>query len=79
VRVAVTSRDIVKGKRSIADRCPVALALQRTTHRRWEVYFTHLSDVRRQQAQPTPLAVADFCEKFDDGIGVRPFAFELVA
>jgi hypothetical protein len=79
MRVVVTAKDITRGRRSIADRCPVALALQRTTRRRWEVYFTHFSDVRRQRGYPTPLAVADFCEKFDDGIGVRPFAFELVA
>jgi hypothetical protein len=79
MRVVVTAKDIVKGRRSIADRCPVALALQRSTGRRWEVYFTHLSDVWHHAGQPTPLAVADFCEKFDDGIGVRPFAFELVA
>jgi hypothetical protein len=79
MRVVVTQKDITRGQRSIADRCPVALALKRSTGRRWEVYFTHLSDVRRQRGMPTPERVADFCERFDDGIGVRPFAFELVA
>jgi hypothetical protein len=77
MRVVVTAKDIVRGRRWLADRCPVALALNRATGRRWEVYFTHLADVRRQRGQATPLAVADFCEKFDDGIGVRPFTFEL--
>jgi hypothetical protein len=79
MHVVVTAKDIVKGRRSIADRCPVALALKRSTGRRWEVYFTHFSDVRRQRGYPTPLQVADWCEKYDDGIAMRPFHFELVA
>jgi hypothetical protein len=79
MRVTVTANDIHKGRRSIADRCPVALAIKRLTGRRWEVYFTYLSDVRRHKGQPTPLSVANFCEAYDDGLNVRPFTFELVA
>lgn len=79
MRVTVTAKDVAKGRRFIADRCPVALALRRTTHRRWEVYFTHLSDVTRQTGQRAPDAVAEFCERFDDGLGGKPFTFELVA
>ena len=79
MRVTVTSRDIVRGRRSIADRCPVALALKRATGRRWEVYFTVLQDVRRQRGCPTPEIVADWCERYDDELTVRPFTFELAA
>lgn len=78
-RITVTTRDIVKGQRSIGDRCPVALALKRATGRRWEVYFQTLQDVRQQRGVATPLAVADWCERYDDGLLVRPFTFELVA
>jgi len=79
VRVTVTAKDIVRGRRSIADRCPVALALKRATGRRWEVYFTVLQDVGRRRGIKTPDQVAEFCERYDDGVGMRPFTFELVA
>ena len=79
MRVTVTTKDISKGRRSIADRCPVALALKRATRRRWEVYFTVLQDATRQRGVRTPDVVAAWCEKYDDGIAMRPFAFELAA
>jgi hypothetical protein len=78
VRVTVTAKDIVKGRRSIADRCPVALALRHMTHRRWEVYFTALQDVTRRRGVAAPPRVAEWCEQYDDGLNVKPFAFELV-
>ena len=70
---------IERGRRSIADRCPVALALKRATHRRWEVYFTVLQDVTRQRGFAIPDRVARWCEQYDEGIAMRPFAFELAA
>lgn len=79
MRIVVTTKDIAKGRRSIADHCPVALALKRATHHHWEVYAGSLTDCTANHGVRTPEAVADWIERYDDGLQMRPFTFELVA
>lgn len=77
MRVAVTYKDILDGERDIATRCPVALALGRTTGRTWAVYQNRLWKLGGGPELNTPPAVRDFIRRFDEGAAVAPFAFEL--
>lgn len=76
MRIEVTQADIEFGEVGHAEACPVALALERTTGRRWVVGDDELED-RKFGIIDSPSAVAAFVRAFDAGRPVAPFTFDL--
>jgi len=78
VKIDVTAEDIHKGIKGNCYRCPVALALRRTTETLLEVssYCIRVYSFPIRDIQLPEIAV-DFIKRFDRGKLVKPFKFYL--
>jgi hypothetical protein len=82
VVVNVTAEDIDHGERNWCTRCPVALGLRRTFPRA-NLVAAHCDHYEVRYGGPEvhagtlPRPARDFIARFDGGIVVFPFAFEL--
>ena len=79
--IDVTYSDIMRGKRTKTNACPVALAIKRTVNPSWNVsviptnvhFFHNISEVNRL----IPPEVTEFIKAFDAGRLIAPFSFVL--
>lgn len=81
VKVSVTPEDIATGQRRRASRCPVAVALRRATDQDWWVgnddrNGTVLDPCVGREIE-APKDVHWFRLRFDRGLRVKPFTFEI--
>jgi hypothetical protein len=76
MRIEVTEHLINIGVRRSSFACPVALALQRATGRRWEVSNTQAENLSGGRFN-LPREVSTFTHDFDLGRPVAPLTFEL--
>lgn len=81
-KVTVAKADIDEGVCGDGELCPVAIALTRTLNRNVVVEDSDISvykpsGMSLEQRIPTPRIVKDFINKFDAGMPVEPFEFEL--
>lgn len=75
IKICVTKKDIENGKRREANKCPVSLAIKRTT--KTPVNVTRNYVRYKGYAYAVPRSVNRFIQKFDKtGLGV-PFNFNL--
>ena len=60
-------------------RCPIALAVARTTGEVWEIAYVNGWPTHREVRSPIwwPVAVQGFIHTFDAGKPVQPFSFDL--
>jgi phospholipase C len=87
VRIDVTQADIEQGVKRSSNRCPVAIALQRTTRKPWTVGITMMIETDPHLLQnpevyyKVPIKVRQFIQGFDNPQGYYapavPFSFEL--
>ncbi len=75
--IEVTQEDIENGKRHSCDKCPIALAVQRTFKERWIVSATFAAPYQRPGVADLPNEAMSFVVAFDADTNVFPFAFEL--
>ncbi len=76
IKVRVTHADIAVGELCDADKCPVALALNRATGRAWRVSHNYAENDGNEHIA-LPYVAELFQVAFDDGKPVRPFEFEV--
>jgi len=82
--ITVTAKDIQKATDLIAadgprtECCPIALAAKRVFRKRVRVSYETITVARHKYFDLPPHA-AHFIEKFDNGLYVEPFSFEVVA
>jgi len=77
MKVRVTKKDIDHGKCDLTC-CPVALALNRVTQKKWTVLPLVASCYGyKQKVVRLPRDVITFISNFDAGNKVSPFTFEL--
>ena len=79
MKITVTAEDIENGQCKIANKCPVALSLKRSTGTEWFVRtrrFERWSADGFIPGQSIPPEVAAFVAVFDSGSPVKPFTFE---
>ena len=79
--VVVTAEDIAKGERYSANRCPVALALNRlvpdsSVGYGGDGYKAWIGD-GWASSKPLPPIAQNFVGRFDQGLPVEPFDFTL--
>lgn len=79
LRVTVTANHIAQGRRESCYECPIELALISAGLRSDDVAvgrcIAWIND--REYALPEP--AQEFIRRFDEGVDVEPFSFELVA
>ncbi len=82
-RICVTEKDIQKGEAACCNRCPVALALHRELGAEYFVglligsgWVAFVAD-RGEDSLRLPVSCGDFAFRFDCGLAVEPFEFEL--
>lgn len=75
VLVEVTQDDIHMGQRGDCSACPIALALNRRTNRKWNVGRLYASLADGKWSIDTPDEVRDFVDAFDYRNPVTPFSF----
>lgn len=82
MKVEVTAEDIAMGQRYSAEKCPVALAIERATGRRAIAGLTTIHWYPPGESwmcrQGLPREVARFIRAFDHGRPVSPFSFSLL-
>ena len=79
MKIEVTPDDIAHGLMRSTSRCPIALAVQRTTGESALVYTTSvvLSPNGANRRRIWTKEIIDFIAAFDFGREVKPFSFEL--
>jgi len=85
ISVPVTWKNIQEGERYDPWFCPVALAIQDFTGRSVDVQIdqaeiepeTWEPTVRLPWCTPLPCSAIDFIRRFDAGLSVEPFTFEI--
>ena len=75
MKIYVTSEDIEHGVRMDCTRCPVGLAMWRSSG--MPCYVTYFFATMRGQTFRLPLKARDFVRSFDAGLPVKPLEFEL--
>lgn len=74
--VDVTDRDIHDGQQGVSNACPIALALNRCTGRRWKVSGDRAENEDGGRIV-LPVTTIEFQDNFDEGHPVSPFSFEV--
>lgn len=77
MKVDVTQEHIDCGKPLEPLYCPVALAIDEQAHKVVIVNYWKLAAADDSFSSPTPVVVRRFVERFDRGLSVKPFSFEL--
>lgn len=77
MKIIVTAEDIAAGRQSEPSDCPIALAIARVFGERVLVCPERLMSIEPYPELQLPAKVADFINRFDDGLEVAPFEFEL--
>lgn len=76
--IEVTQDDIDKGDEADCDKCPIALAINRATGKRWCVVWHRCwLDEDHSPSIDLPESAVDFIQDFDNDQSVKPFSFEL--
>lgn len=76
IQVVVTQDDIKRGRPCLADRCPVARALNRATKDcDWSITHTTYRNRRTEFCNYIPPKVAAFVRRFDRRKSVWPISF----
>lgn len=77
--IEVTEADIEMGKQRRVDACPIALALERTSGRRFYVRCDDIVDAEEDKTSfaELPEEAVEFIQDFDEGHEVHPFSFHL--
>jgi hypothetical protein len=78
--IEVTKKDIENGKRQIASKCPVALAVKRDAKSNSVIVGLGIVMFRKNTkwtSLPLDAKVCSFIKKFDSGHKVKPFKFTL--
>lgn len=80
VRIEVTSDDITRGKAYSSNNCPIALAAKRSIDCD-ELYITYELRIYGGRnlvaVVPLPKVARTFAQRFDYGLPVKPFSFEI--
>lgn len=77
MRIDVTQEDIKNGEVGVCTRCPVALAMRRSTGHLWFIDTAILSNADGSTELDTPACVRNFVRRFDTRLQVEPFSFDL--
>jgi len=79
MKITVTQKDINKGIPRIGDKCPIALAIKRKTHKYVQVGCTYawVKLKNRMVTYVLPDTVVQFIKDFDENRKVRPFSVKL--
>jgi hypothetical protein len=76
VKIQVTAEDIKQGVRTSCTKCPIALALNRATGRKWKV-----SGMRAENEEAgrvaLPWEACRFQDRYDYDLPVNPFEFDI--
>lgn len=76
MKITVTMKDIQRGMPEAEYSCPIALAVKRRTHKEARVLGS--DSIRAGKTQYYgPRKIDTFIERFDVGMRVRPFSFEM--
>lgn len=82
ITINVTKKDILKGERENACKCPIALAIKRKTKKLASVYnisSIYINGVKYQGDTANDIIKIDsFIKRFDDGLPVNPINISLV-
>lgn len=80
MKIQVTQQDIDCGLSRNGQKCPIALALNRTTGKYFNVGLLEILDLTNRgpynKYYKSPLEVQLFIAQFDNKMSVKPFAFE---
>ena len=71
----VTRKDIKTGKKDNCQLCPVALAMKRALGAEVQVLMGKYQF--QSAAHELPYKVTQFIKRFDDGLPVKPFSFNI--
>jgi len=75
MKITVTQKDIKNGKPCKSFLCPIAIAVQRKTKGIYRVMAEEL--VKKGVVYPLPDIAKEFISRFDEGMPVKPFSFEI--
>jgi hypothetical protein len=73
--INVLQKDIKNGVANTCDKCPVALAVRRATHKRVKVGYVFVGVNRTWYGLPKEATT--FIKRFDMGKSVKPFRFTI--
>lgn len=81
MKIEVTAEDIARGKRGNACHCPIALAAERAGMRHVKVDLDSIGEKFTGGCwgrwSYLPVDACEFVDRFDKGLPVEPFAFEI--
>lgn len=77
MKVSVTQKDIDKGTVGDCILCPIARALSRAKHRKMRVGMFVYYEAYSCVDKPLPPEARNFVKRFDKGLKVKPFEFEV--
>lgn len=75
IKIDVTAEDIVNGVRGVAFACPIARAVKRMGSS--QVYVAYGCLECDEGEGFLPKSASDFVDRFDEGLPVSPFSFEV--
>lgn len=80
VTIEVTKEDIEKGIKHDARSCPINLAMRRRVYAKMDVHkgYVNMESLTGRYYQAVlPETAVEFIQKFDSGVEVKPFRFQL--
>jgi hypothetical protein len=82
ITINVTKKDILKGERENACKCPIALAIKRKTKKLASVYnisSIYINGIKYQGDTANDIIKIDyFIKSFDSGLSVKPMKINLI-
>lgn len=79
MKIRVTPKDILKGRRNIGDSCPIALAIKRRVYYSVHVGRTQLTFYNKKECKSydLPPKAIKFINEFDKHKKVKPLTFNI--
>lgn len=77
MKIQVTQEDIDKGEKNLCHKCAIALAATRAFGKPMKAMRWRIEDPATGKSFTTPKEVGTFMFRYDDGLPVKPFEFEL--